>query len=1091
MPLEAETVAVDVRANLQGFTPKVSAAASSFGRDMQKMEADATKMEGGVARSTTRAGASIRQLQNNSRILGQQFSDIGAQLASGTSPFLILAQQGSQVANAMDGAKGRVGQFASFLSGPWGAALLAGTSLLAVMIGKLIQTGDSVDDLVEKLKKDAEEQRKADAAHAAYSRTLEGQIALQKKLADALDDSWKSQRQLNAEQLRGVAINLDNLRQGVRDKQAELAKAEQVRDRAVEQLTRRPVGGIEGEESGLGIAAQQAQAAVTRIKKEIADGQNAIAASITSLRQANLPILQDQVADAMDGTAASIGKLSNQLDDVNAAYVAGRISAAAFTEQSAKLRKEIEKLEETRTKRTKAASLPQVTGAEIAKALGTTITSGKRTAAENKAADGAVNSYHLIGQAIDIPLTVNGKPLTKAGIRAALEPLGVEIKELLGPGDKGHADHFHIAFDKKRRAPDQVNTAIVKAQAEADKLEAAEIDRKRRIYAEGAGLDEQILRQRQEIADSAAEEARLEIQSIDAAQKKYNADLDALVKKREQGDHTDGLTAIEAAIFKLQRGKLADLEREAVKRLEARRVREENLQLATGLIDVDVELLQSQQDVAKTQKERRRIALEIVAAEHEKLKIALQDIINSGTANEAQKEIARKRLANLKTLEANAAQGAAERTAGPLESYFTGIRKTGEDLNTAFEEIAAGGLASVVDGLGAAAAGMTTLGDVGRQVLAQLTAALVKLAIQQLLLKTLGDTVGQTAETAGQAATAGASAATAQTVAQAAAAAAAWAPAAAAASLATLGANAGPAIGALIATNAVALALAAAGAALGSVAGHAEGGLITGPGTGTSDSILRRVSNGEFIVRKAAVDAIGLQNLDFINRNGDLPGFADGGAVGQSTGGASSTAGAVIAHAAALMNAIPIIDDFTGAVRKAGDTVGGKKSLGDRLLDAGAEYSPLIGAAKALFGHAGGGLVSGSGTGTSDSIPAMLSNGEFVLRRGAVDAIGLRNLEAINAAGAIPAMSSVNVAAASAGGGGGRVTMDQEFRREMRAMIGEAVMAVPDVNLYPTFDADAALQKALSSPAGSRNMLAYINANAGKISAALGHGRRR
>src|SRR5690606_1595165 len=33
-----------------------------------------------------------------------------------------------------------------------------------------------------------------------------------------------------------------------------------------------------------------------------------------------------------------------------------------------------------------------------------------------------------------------------------------------------------------------------------------------------------------------------------------------------------------------------------------------------------------------------------------------------------------------------------------------------------------------------------------------------------------------------------------------------------------------------------------------------------------------------------------------------------------------------------------------------------------------------------LFGHAEGGLIIGPGTGTSDSIPAMLSNGEFVVR---------------------------------------------------------------------------------------------------------------
>ena len=74
-----------------------------------------------------------------------------------------------------------------------------------------------------------------------------------------------------------------------------------------------------------------------------------------------------------------------------------------------------------RERRKTSQGLPAVTGQEVARALGTTINpgGGTRTPAQNRAAKGASNSYHLSGQAIDIPLRVNGKPLTKAGIRAA------------------------------------------------------------------------------------------------------------------------------------------------------------------------------------------------------------------------------------------------------------------------------------------------------------------------------------------------------------------------------------------------------------------------------------------------------------------------------------------------------------------------------------------------------------------------------------------------------------------------------------------------------------------------------------------------
>ena len=72
----------------------------------------------------------------------------------------------------------------------------------------------------------------------------------------------------------------------------------------------------------------------------------------------------------------------------------------------------------------------------------------------------------------------------------------------------------------------------------------------------------------------------------------------------------------------------------------------------------------------------------------------------------------------------------------------------------------------------------------------------------------------------------------------------------------------------------------------------AEGGYVSGPGTGTSDSILARVSNGEFVVNAMATSR-NLALLRAINGGGyaeggligfpSLPRFADGGMVGGST----------------------------------------------------------------------------------------------------------------------------------------------------------------------------------------------------------------
>lgn len=63
------------------------------------------------------------------------------------------------------------------------------------------------------------------------------------------------------------------------------------------------------------------------------------------------------------------------------------------------------------------------------------------------------------------------------------------------------------------------------------------------------------------------------------------------------------------------------------------------------------------------------------------------------------------------------------------------------------------------------------------------------------------------------------------------------------------------------------------------IPGHADGGMITGPGTGTSDSILARLSNGEYVMPAASTAAYrpildAMRSMRF-----NIPRFADGGMV--------------------------------------------------------------------------------------------------------------------------------------------------------------------------------------------------------------------
>jgi hypothetical protein len=65
------------------------------------------------------------------------------------------------------------------------------------------------------------------------------------------------------------------------------------------------------------------------------------------------------------------------------------------------------------------------------------------------------------------------------------------------------------------------------------------------------------------------------------------------------------------------------------------------------------------------------------------------------------------------------------------------------------------------------------------------------------------------------------------------------------------------------------------------VPGNAAGGMIFGAGTKTSDSILRRLSRGEFVIRASAVDKYGADFFHRLNRMmvPNIPGLASGGPV--------------------------------------------------------------------------------------------------------------------------------------------------------------------------------------------------------------------
>ncbi len=121
------------------------AAKQALSMDRLQMELDQT------ASSTKRLESAQRAMSAGSRQayigVGQQIADVAIQAQMGTNAFVILGQQGSQLAYQLSSAGGVAGRVASFFAGPWGAALLGAASLAGLLATRLGETATAADNV--------------------------------------------------------------------------------------------------------------------------------------------------------------------------------------------------------------------------------------------------------------------------------------------------------------------------------------------------------------------------------------------------------------------------------------------------------------------------------------------------------------------------------------------------------------------------------------------------------------------------------------------------------------------------------------------------------------------------------------------------------------------------------------------------------------------------------------------------------------------------------------------------------------------------------------------------------------------------------
>lgn len=455
----------------------ISAGAISLDDYVAKLRIEQAALDEATGAHNRLAGGSSKMRQAMAGA-SYQVQDLVTQISMGANPINALVVQGGQLAGQFMHVEGAAGAVARFMMGPWGLAFQVGLMALGPFVAKLWEESDA-DKAAAKAKN---EHRKAvlDLAEAQRQSivTMERKQALDTAQIKIDLDAAMATRQRVAAELSAARANLQSAQNRV------------------------DAGG--GDEAAA--AGAMFQTRVTQLERERSDN----AAAIAGLRQGFEAGFSRMIQQRAEAASTPQG----QIDAKYRGLIANAMTELAGVANGPKLRAKLDELYAARERETKAIEKSArvrdqdtVTSSTVAKMLRdslpgvhvTSTTGGKHVA----------NSYHYRNQAVDFVPAGGVNSMTKADVRSIFESRGINVVELLGPGDKGHSDHFHVAWTKGKQSLDEFNDAAKRAQKAA--RDAAEAER------DLAG-DLMDVTRRFDPARAAADEYRIALAKVDALQ---------------------------------------------------------------------------------------------------------------------------------------------------------------------------------------------------------------------------------------------------------------------------------------------------------------------------------------------------------------------------------------------------------------------------------------------------------------------------------------------------------------------------------------------------------------------------------------------
>lgn len=816
-------------------------------------------------------------------------------LAAGLPVQMIVGEQFGRLSEAMvlyaqttEQSGTTFGRFAGFMAGPWGLAVSIFATAFVPLIAHLLESGNAVEAETAKLEKNAEQTAATRKAKELFTKSTEGQRAATDDLNEAMGKEIQTSHDVATQAYEEAQAHL-NAELRIRGRLSALLALRKEELAATVARATGP-GGANSDARALSIA--PAQAAVDNVEAQIAKNDAAIAAA--ELRVGNT--LGKVISDQADRDTDPIKRINDLYDQqaeqlrksiaTNAAFqksLEGLTQAqrgAALAAERRRLQPQFDKIEEERgaaldayhqrnRKTPRGPSLGSELNAENGAQL---LASADRYRGMSETANnGALQAlFRQAGMNVDpkmvawcaafvnAVLATNGLPGTGSlssqsflnyGTKTDRPVKGDIVVVKPDASGRGHVGFFDgtdgrgnvriLGGNTGNKVGDEAvplsrvaGFRRAPTAGEAEKLAEREAAAARTRDDEMSRAEDRYTRALEQLGETTDDRLATELTRLETAKKARDREIDQELAAGKYGRPETAEAQAEAAKLKRLNATTTELDEEIAVRAKIQADLDKQLDLDRRKISGEIAILQLQEQLATTTRERHRIALLILAKEEEEARKAAQRDIDSN--DPARHDRGVEAMKQVDAEHPYKVQQVDRQTADPVQQKMDQLHRNVDDINEAFKGVEADGLQSLEDGLVGIISGTESVGSAFKKMANQIIADLARIYIEKFIVSLVGSLSGGGQIGGGSSG----------------------------------GGGDGYAAGRI------------PGFALGF--GALDDNVIRGPGTGTSDSVLAflghgqaiRVSNGESIMTERATRRYG-PVLKAMNDNA-LPGFAAG-----------------------------------------------------------------------------------------------------------------------------------------------------------------------------------------------------------------------